>query len=212
MADFWQTTADMFSTLITRPMMKEKYLIKPPFNYIFDIILETRKKTGYAKGLYKSEELDDNYYYIKDRKVFFLQKIIDLTSLTLNEELQAKPNNILEGLEPEQTNVLLQAIYRAAVSGQCNDQHVNQILAGLASDSTSQQKEKDKAIKKCIEQQNIGSIKQTQIKQNIIIDQQQIGIQQLEKKGDIIFKQEQQLEQIKNSDYYPQQAQAIYKQ
>jgi TRAF3-interacting protein 1 len=30
--------------------MTEKLLAKPPFKYIFDIIIETTKKTGFANG------------------------------------------------------------------------------------------------------------------------------------------------------------------
>lgn len=43
MADFWQTTSQMFSSLFEKPKMTEKLLVKPPFKYIFDIISETTK-------------------------------------------------------------------------------------------------------------------------------------------------------------------------
>lgn len=46
-----------------------------------------------------------------------MKKIIDLTQLMLKEEIPAKPGKIVAGLEPENTNLMLQAIYRAAVSG-----------------------------------------------------------------------------------------------
>lgn len=51
MGDFWKPTADMFSGLIEKPKMTEKLLSKPPFKYIFDIIIETSKKTNFAKGM-----------------------------------------------------------------------------------------------------------------------------------------------------------------
>lgn len=34
----WKTTAEMYEGLIDKPKMIEKYLAKPPFKYIFDII------------------------------------------------------------------------------------------------------------------------------------------------------------------------------
>ena len=40
----------MFSSLIEKPKMTEKLLSKPPFKYIFDIIIETFKKTNFAQG------------------------------------------------------------------------------------------------------------------------------------------------------------------
>lgn len=52
----WQETAQMFSSLFERPKMSEKLLCKPPFKYIFDIISETIKTTGFANGLYNAEE------------------------------------------------------------------------------------------------------------------------------------------------------------
>ncbi|CAK62839.1 unnamed protein product (macronuclear) [Paramecium tetraurelia] len=130
MADFWKPTADLYSALFEKPKMSQKLLEKPPFKYIFDIIMETTKQTGYAKGLYTGDELDGNTYDNKDKKLSFLQKIIDLTSMMLKEEIAAKPGKIAAGLEPENTNLLLQAIYRAAVSGKNSDPFVKKILGG----------------------------------------------------------------------------------
>jgi TRAF3-interacting protein 1 len=87
MEDFWKPTSEMFSSLFEKPKMSEKLLVKPPFKYIFDIIMETTKATGlnfkyglgYGKGLYVADELDGNSYQNKEKKLVFLQKIIDLT-------------------------------------------------------------------------------------------------------------------------------------
>lgn len=74
----WKATADLFQALIERPKMTQKLLIKPPFKYIFDIITETTKKTGFANGLYEGEELKADFYGEKNRKVTYLNKIISL--------------------------------------------------------------------------------------------------------------------------------------
>ena len=41
--------------------------------------------------------------------------------------MAAKPGKIAAGLEPENTNLLLQAIYRAAVSGKNSDPFVKKV-------------------------------------------------------------------------------------
>ena len=46
----------------------------------------------------------------------YLKKIIDLTQYAIKQELPAKPNKIVAGLEPENTNLFLQELYRAATT------------------------------------------------------------------------------------------------
>lgn len=50
----WKATADLYEGFIERPKMTEKLLAKPPFKYLFDIITETTKKSGFANGISKS--------------------------------------------------------------------------------------------------------------------------------------------------------------
>jgi len=50
MGDFWKATSDLFTGLIERPKMSEKLLIRPPFKYLYDIVMETIKKTNCGNG------------------------------------------------------------------------------------------------------------------------------------------------------------------
>jgi len=50
MGDFWKPTADLFSGLIDKPKMTDKLLLRPPFKYIYDIVMETIKKTNCGNG------------------------------------------------------------------------------------------------------------------------------------------------------------------
>jgi TRAF3-interacting protein 1 len=49
--------------------------------------------------------------------------------MMLKEQIAAKPGKIVAGLEPENTNLMLQAVYRVAISGQNTDGAVKKILA-----------------------------------------------------------------------------------
>lgn len=53
-------------------------------------------------------------------KIQFLRKVIDLTQHAIGKGLQAKPNKIVAGLEPENTNEFLQELCRSAVTPDLN--------------------------------------------------------------------------------------------
>ncbi|CAD8185270.1 unnamed protein product [Paramecium octaurelia] len=178
MADFWKPTADLYSALFEKPKMTQKLLEKPPFKYIFDIIMETTKLTGFINGLYTDDELDVTYYDNKQKKLMFLQKIIELTSMMLKEEIAAKPGKIAAGLEPENTNLLLQAIYRAAVSGKNSAPYIEDVLAIIGANPKDQEVQAQ-AIYNCkpIQQQIPNESKLLPYQ---IIQKQQQQIQELE--------------------------------
>jgi TRAF3-interacting protein 1 len=50
MGDFWKLTADLFNGFIEKPKMSDKLLVRPPFKYIYDIVMETIKKTNCGNG------------------------------------------------------------------------------------------------------------------------------------------------------------------
>lgn len=101
MSDFWKPTAELFTALIEKPKMTEKLLQKPPFKYLFDIIAETTKKTGFANGLYSGQELNAEFHSDKDKKIVYLQKIIKVVELMSGAAVEAKPQRIVAGLDPE---------------------------------------------------------------------------------------------------------------
>lgn len=50
MGDFWKPTADLFNGFIEKPKMSDKLLLRPPFKYIYDIVMETIKKSNCGNG------------------------------------------------------------------------------------------------------------------------------------------------------------------
>lgn len=114
MADFWQETASLYSSLISKPKMSEKLLVKPPFRFLHDVIMATLEATGYPQGLFTDAELQSENVADKDAKLKFLTKIIVHVGETIGEPVACDPKNVIAGKEPAATNLFLKALYRAA--------------------------------------------------------------------------------------------------
>ena len=126
--DYWVETAEMYGQLFQKPKMTQKLLSKPPFRYLHDIFTATQAATGYGEGLYSGPELDAKAITEKDAKINFLVKLIQLTECVTGEQIDVKPTKVVAGHEPERTNALLQAMFRAATAGIDTAPHVAQVL------------------------------------------------------------------------------------
>lgn len=139
---YWKVTADLFSKTIEKPKMTEKHLSRPPPKYIFDIIVNTMKATGFPKGLYTDEELDPKFFDAdKEHRIDFLQKAVDITKIVLNMKLEAKVKNMLAGEEAEKTNIFLQNFYKAATSGKDFPKYIKKYLDHISKNKTDKPKE-----------------------------------------------------------------------
>eukprot|EP00200_Dunaliella_tertiolecta_P010549 CAMPEP_0202370142 /NCGR_PEP_ID=MMETSP1127-20130417/1829_1 /ASSEMBLY_ACC=CAM_ASM_000462 /TAXON_ID=3047 /ORGANISM="Dunaliella tertiolecta, Strain CCMP1320" /LENGTH=213 /DNA_ID=CAMNT_0048966011 /DNA_START=146 /DNA_END=783 /DNA_ORIENTATION=- len=131
MGDYWQATCEILQNpedpIVEKPKLQEKYLVKPPFRYCHDIISAVQKKTGFAPGLYSGDELDARAIQDKDAKVAYLQKIISVVGMVLGQPVPAKPQKIVAGLEPENTNLFFQMLGRACLMDN-GAQAVQQVL------------------------------------------------------------------------------------
>ena len=73
------------------------------------ILLNTKKVTGFQKGQYTPEEKDHKYFKSNvHHKLDNLQKEINITKIVMNENLDIKYKNILEGKKPERAIYFLQ--------------------------------------------------------------------------------------------------------
>ena len=109
MSQPWQKTQSLFSKLITYPPLVEKYLKRPAPKYIFTLVINTMKKTGFPKGLFTREEQDIEYFSadVNHKRAFF-NKLIDITKIATKNNIDINVENILKGLEEEKTNIFLQ--------------------------------------------------------------------------------------------------------
>ena len=79
-----------------------------------DTITAITAKTGFAEGLYGEDETDPKAMGDKQQKIDYLEKIIKVVGAQLNTMIEARPQKIVAGLEPENTNRLLQLLAVAA--------------------------------------------------------------------------------------------------
>jgi len=124
-------TQEGLGKLIAKPKMTEKYLKKPPFRFLHDIIMEVTRTTGFGANLYTAEESDAGNLGDKGLKVEFLNKAISCVCFALGEKIDVSANKIVAGLEADKTNAWLQKIHIAATTavGQ-SEEAVQRVLAG----------------------------------------------------------------------------------
>jgi len=109
--------------------MTEKLLKRPPFRYIHDIISATIEATGWGAGIFIDDETVGKSIAEKEQKIFVLQKVVDLVSLAVGQDIDVKPIKIVAGQECDKTNYFLQYFYQAATSGNDSSELVAQVLA-----------------------------------------------------------------------------------
>merc|ERR1712137_345197 len=109
----------------------DKYLKKPPFRFLHDIIMEVTKVTGFCQGLFSVQEADATQLQDKNAKIDFLNKPINAVSFALGEKIDVSANKIDAGLEPEKTNGWLQKLHLAATTAmEKSDEAVQRVLNG----------------------------------------------------------------------------------
>jgi TRAF3-interacting protein 1 len=61
----------MFSKLIEKPKMQEKFLKKPPPRYVYDMIIATMGVTSFPKGLFTDDEMNPKFFdEVRNRNIY----------------------------------------------------------------------------------------------------------------------------------------------
>nr|KAJ3422908.1 TRAF3-interacting protein 1 [Polyrhizophydium stewartii] len=123
-------TIDILGRVIKKPPLTQKLLAKPPFRYLHDIYSELIRTCGFVPGLYTEAEMNSDNIKDKDAKVAYLTKMIDCVGIATNIELRANPLKIVAGLEPEETNAMLQLIGKVVIKKVDTKNAVARVLAG----------------------------------------------------------------------------------
>jgi len=140
--DYVATTQRLFANLIKKPKLQEKYLRKPPFRFIHDIISNTMKATGFPEGLYHGPELNGKGIKEKQAKISWLSKLIECLESVTSESIAVDPNKIVAGMEPERTNRMLQTFASIATDVANGELTMPQILENLRSEPRHSQQTK----------------------------------------------------------------------
>ncbi|ETP50224.1 hypothetical protein F442_04392 [Phytophthora nicotianae P10297] len=107
-------TQEQLQPLITKPKLADKLLAKPPFRFLHDVFTAVTQSTGFAKGLYNDFELGSANLKDKPQKTAFLDKMIVCVGQCIGKDIDVRSSKIVAGLEPENTNILLQGLAQAA--------------------------------------------------------------------------------------------------
>ena len=134
------TTRALLEPIIKRPKLSDKLLGKPPFRFLHDIISEVIRRTTFGFGLYNEFESDSSKVTDKAAKVEYLAKMVKLVGMQLNTIVEARPAKIVSGLEPNNTNRLLQLLAVAASSAPNSERAVRAVLAYFPAEQNEEHK------------------------------------------------------------------------
>jgi TRAF3-interacting protein 1 len=116
--------------------MTEKLLSKPPFRFLHDIVTNCNKATGFpAVELFEEDLRDAKSITETKHKLRYLDQAIGYIAMAIGDPSLAdtvKAKKIAAGLEPEQTNILLQALAEGCASGIDADAVLKKFEAGGA--------------------------------------------------------------------------------
>ncbi|CAL8141175.1 unnamed protein product [Orchesella dallaii] len=136
-------TQKLLSEHITKPALADKYLIKPPFRFLHEIVTSVIETTGFMKDIFPQSHLKYEKISNVDDKRAFLKTAIDAIESETNQKCEARPSKILSGKEPEKTNDLLQLLAKAITSFKSKDNSKLSGSKGTGSKPKSSQKAVD---------------------------------------------------------------------
>ncbi|CAH2001611.1 unnamed protein product [Acanthoscelides obtectus] len=135
-------TQKLLGKYVKKPPLTEKLLRKPPFRFLHDVIKAVIKETHFLKGLFTENELKSENVTDKDAKIAFLNKLIEAVKTVTKTDLPVRASKIVAGLEPINTNLLLQTIGKALDEKIDSSEYVSKLksVKGSTNDRTSKTK------------------------------------------------------------------------
>nr|CAH7725897.1 unnamed protein product [Callosobruchus chinensis] len=149
---------------VKKPPLTEKLLRKPPFRFLHDVIKALIKETNFLRGLFTDDELRNENVTEKDAKIAFLNKLIDAVKAVTKTDLPVRASKIVAGLEPTNTNLLLQTIGKALDAKIDTSEYVSNLKSVKGSSNNKKSKIKVGTNLKSSSKTNIDKEKQVEVK------------------------------------------------
>ena len=109
-------TRAAITSLISKPKVNDKLLARPPFRFLFDIIVAVDATTDLGlEQVLTADEYDSSNITDKASKIAFLDKVTKHVEGKLDTTIDLNPKKVVAGLEPEKTCAFLQLLAAAAV-------------------------------------------------------------------------------------------------
>ena len=110
-------TRSAITSLISKPKMTDKLLARPPFRFLFDIIIAVNAATDLELEQVLTEaELDSANLKDKPSKISFLDKVVQHVETRLDITIDLSAKKVVAGLETEKTRRFLQLLATAATT------------------------------------------------------------------------------------------------
>jgi TRAF3-interacting protein 1 len=124
-------TIEVLQPLFPKPRLSDKLLAKPPFRFLFDVVMALVQGQGLFPGLYSGVELDgEALSKEKELKTAWLEKLINAVGVHLHTHTGARARSIVAGAEADKTNEMLQLLAVVVGLGSPTDEAVRRVLAG----------------------------------------------------------------------------------
>ena len=83
-------TRDSLGKIIKKPELTVKLLEKPPFRFIYDIVMAVIQQTGFMKKIFTGPDLKPDNFKTKESKIGFLNKLINAIGILISFNFQSQ--------------------------------------------------------------------------------------------------------------------------
>ena len=134
-------TREALSKLISKPNCTDKLLARPPFRFLFDVILAIDAASDLGLDRVLTTEFDSANVKDKPSKLAFLDKVVKHTEARLDTTVDLNLKKVVAGLDTAKTRAFLRLLALTANAGSNSEDATDSMLTGdanpVAADTSS---------------------------------------------------------------------------